>query len=387
MLKRLNLAAKMALVIGAVLSFILIVLIAVTVTMSGSAISDSISGELSSVSKENALQIQQIFNAAETISSNMQSYMEQAYELADSDPSQMTLPTQAEAIEMCKSGIYDKVLTPLNYDVEVFLRETARNNAEFNDDIAGVGVMFEPYAFQDNMRNFAFYVDEKSASQDVIPYGVHETYSRETYYKDAMEAKTAVVTDPYDHDGVTLVTYASPIMRNGQPQGVAMADINITNFSKVDSDNERYPSMYAAIYNSSAKIIYSSENMADIGKSLSDFMPNQSEFQMVLGKMAEGSAFQVETTREDGRKVTRFFTPIKAANETWWSQTAVDTSDMNEAVNKTGIWMIVLSLVALVAIILTVVVLLRNMLSPMKEIVSAAEEIAAGHLEVQLKAD
>ena len=40
------------------------------------------------------------------------------------------------------SEIYGNTLTSLNYDVEVFLRENARNTAKHNRDIAGVGVMF-----------------------------------------------------------------------------------------------------------------------------------------------------------------------------------------------------------------------------------------------------
>lgn len=266
MLKKLKLAPKLALVIGSVLSLVLVVLITITALMSKSAISTSTYSELAAISESNGMAIQQIFDAAETVATNIQNYMERAYKTAQTNPSQNVIPNDPAAIELCQSEIYGKTLTSLNYDVEVFLRETARNTAKFNEDIAGVGVMFEPYAFQENIRDYAFYVDENAADQDIVPFGAYETYSQEDYYKNALTTKTSCVSDPYEYNGATLVTFASPIVSGGSVQGVVMADINVANFNKVNSTNENYPSMYSTIYDDSGKIIYDSEDPADIGK-------------------------------------------------------------------------------------------------------------------------
>ncbi len=166
-----------------------------------------------------------------------------------------------------------------------------------------------------------------------------------------------------------------------------MADINVANFNKVNSTNENYPSMYSTIYDDSGKIIYDSEDPADIGKYIEEFTPNKSELSLLKSKMAQKQSFYVETTREDGRKVTRFFTPINAAGETWWSLTAVSSSDVNAAVKTTVLSMILLSAAALVLIIVTIFILLHRLLRPIKSIVSAAAEIADGHLDVQLVAE
>ena len=384
---KMKLAPKLALVIGSVLSLVLIVLISITAVMSKSAISASTYSELAAISETNGLEIQQIFDAAETVAVNIEYYMERAYKTVQADPSQNVKPTDPAAMELCKSEIYGNTLTSLNYDVEVFLRENARNTAKYNKDIAGVGVMFEPYAFQQDIRDYAFYVNEAAADQDIAPFGSYESYSQEDYYKNALTTKTSNVSDPYEYNGATLVTYASPILNNGKVQGVVMADINVANFSKVDSSNENYPSMYSTIYDDNGKIIYDSESLEDIGKYLADFTPNQSELSLMQTNMAKKQPFRVETTREDGRKVTRFFTPIKAAGETWWSLTAVNSSDVDAAVKTTVISMVLLSACALILIIAVIFLLLHRLLRPIKSIVSAAAEIADGNLNVQIAAE
>lgn len=387
MLNKMKLAPKLALVIGSVLSLVLIVLISITAVMSKSAISASTYSELAAISETNGLEIQQIFDAAETVAVNIEYYMERAYKTVQADSSQNVKPTDPAAMELCKSEIYGNTLTSLNYDVEVFLRENARNTAKYNKDIAGVGVMFEPYAFQQDIRDYAFYVNEAAADQDIAPFGSYESYSQEDYYKNALTTKTSNVSDPYEYNGATLVTYASPILNNGKVQGVVMADINVANFSKVDSSNENYPSMYSTIYDDNGKIIYDSESLEDIGKYLADFTPNQSELSLMQTNMAKKQPFRVETTREDGRKVTRFFTPIKAAGETWWSLTAVNSSDVDAAVKTTVISMVLLSACALILIIAVIFLLLHRLLRPIKSIVSAAAEIADGNLNVQIAAE
>ncbi|MCD8000726.1 MAG: methyl-accepting chemotaxis protein [Clostridiales bacterium] len=385
MLKKMKLAQKLAVVIGTVLTVIFVILIAITVTLSRNAVAGAVHGELEAISLSNSKQIQQVFDTADYTVTDMQSYLEQSYRTADEDPSLMVRPVSPEAVDLCKSGIYNVVLTPLNYDIEVYLRETARNIVRYNDDIAGVGVMFEPWKFQNNMRDYAFYLDEDHANDKIVPFGRYESYSHETYYKEAADTKAPVITEPSDYNGVTLISYSKPILNNDEFLGIVVVDINVTNFDKVDSSNDSYPSMYSTIYNSDGKIVYDSEDIADIGKSLSDFTPVQSELTDVMDKMKQGSNFWIETTREDGRKVTRFFTPIQAAGETWWSLTAVDTKEINAAVVSTAVWMSLISAAALVVIIATIIFVLHKMLNPMKDLIGAAKEIASGHLDVRLQ--
>lgn len=385
MLNKMKLAQKLSLIIGSILTVILIVLIGTAILLSRSAITATTYEALETTSRLNAQQIQNIFDEAESVAQNMEKYVEQAYQSGSSDPSWLQVPTDPAAMDLCRSSIYDKVLTPINYDIEVYLRETARTSAAYNENLAGVGVMFEPHKFQEDIEDYAFYISEENSSQDIVPFGAYNTYANEAYYSMAAAQKQAVVTEPYDYEGETLVTYASPILYNNELQGVVMADIRVSHFDKVDIKSEAYPSMYATIYNEAEMIIYDSEDSGDIGKLLSDFTPRADDLSRIRSKMAEGKAFYLETTREDGRKVTRFFTPIQVGSQTWWSLTAIHTRDIDAKVTSTMLWMALLSVVALLVIILTIIQVLKRVLSPVQGVVQAAESIAHGNLDVQLE--
>ena len=145
MLKKLKLAPKLALTIGSVLTVILVILIAITISLSKAAISTATYGELMAISKHNSMQIQSILDEAETVVADMQSYLQRAYDSAKTaDKAQVTVPTDPAAIALCQSQIYNAVLNPITYDIELYLRETARTGAISSQDIV---VMFEPYKF------------------------------------------------------------------------------------------------------------------------------------------------------------------------------------------------------------------------------------------------
>lgn len=384
-MKKFNLATKMAVIIGTILTVIFVMLISITVLSSKTAISNSISGELNAISKSNGLQIQQIFESVCTITNDIQTYLERAYRAAKEDPSQSAVPVGPEARTLCKSVIYPDVLTPFGHNVEQYMVETAKNAAASNNDIVGVGVMFEPYKFEPTIQSYAFYIDQSSVSAKVEPFGDYATYSKEVYYKDAASQNATVVTDPFQYNGRTILTVGSPIISNGELKGIAMGDVAVENFDKVDATSSRYPSMFATIVDDKGLIIYDSESSANVGVYLNTYFKNQEDYSHVESMMKQGASFQQEIVRSDNNeKITMFYNPVTAGSETWWSLTAVDTADMNEAVSKTVFWLIVLSVLALILIIATTLVVLQRMMRPMKDVVKAAESIANGNLEVHV---
>lgn len=383
--RKMKLASKMAIIIGAILTAIFVVLILVTVMLSKKAISQSTFGELNALSKSNATQIQQIFDSANSVAKDMESYLEKSYSLSVTNPEQMVMPTEQEAINMCKSVIYGKTLSPLGYSVEVYITESARNMVLNNSDIVGVGAMFEPYKFAKDIKDYAFYVSQGNVSEPVAPFGAYETYSKEVYYQKAANGNETVVTDPYTFEGITMVTVASPIFSKNELQGIVMADINIDNFSRIDAHSDRYPTMFATIVDNNGKIIFDSESKENTGSGLEAFFANQDEYSRVMSKFGQAEAFNDEIVRSDtGKKITMFFNPVSAGSSTWWSLSAVDSSDVNSAVVQTTIWMVVLAVISLMLIIITTIWVLKKTLRPLHDVVTAAQSISNGELDIEI---
>lgn len=245
--------------------------------------------------------------------------------------------------------------------------------------------MFEPYKFSAGIKDYAFYVSQSKASEKITSFGAYDTYSKEIYYQEAAKNKTTNVTDPYLYEGMTVVSVSSPILSQNELQGVIIADINIDNFGKIDANSDRYTSMFATIVDGAGQIIYGSESAENSGESLNAFFANPDEYSRVLASFGQGAAFRDDIVRSDtGNKITMFFNPVVAGSETWWSLTAVDTADVNEAVVQTTIWLLILAATALIVIILTTLIVLREMLRPLQDVVTAAEAIANGHLDVAI---
>lgn len=387
MLRKMKLSQKLALIIGSVLIVVFAVLIYVSASLSGTVIKSSIYDELDTKSELNAVQIKQIFDGAGTAAAVMQTYLQKSYKIADEDPKQMEIPGDPEKAELYKSVIYNRTLSPLNHAAEQFITEQARSTAANNENIEGIGAMFEPYEYQADMKSYAFFVDKTNMDGKLNPYGEYEEYSKGDYYRTAAESGKSVVTDPYEYEGDTLVSYAIPIIYNNKLRGIVMSDINIVNFNRVEASSDRYNSMYAVIYNSAGKVVFDSVHIDDVGKNISEIIVDKSELSELQTRISGGKVFNINVNREDGQSYVQFFHPIEVGSETWWSVTSVKESDVNKAVIQTSLWLIAICAVSLLLLIVVMVIVLRKMLSPMQHVVKAAESISRGELNVEINYD
>lgn len=383
MLKKMRLASKLALIIGLILTMIFCILIGISAILSGKAISQSVSGELSAISKANGNQIQSIFDAAGTVAMDMENYMAKAYKRAEEEPEVNVISSEPKIYNLFRSSIYNQPLSQLNYNCEEYLIESARNAVASNDDITGVGAMFEPYKFAAYIKEYSVYVDT-SIIDKPEPFDDYAVYSQEVYYQDAINARKAVVTEPYDYNGIMMVSYAAPIIYEDDVKGVVTADVSIANFNKVQSNNDRYKSMYSKIYDESGITIYDSGDTSSLGKNLKEFCSKEKEYNEIQTRMGQGEAFEIEISHKSGRKVTCFFNPIKAGDEVWWSLTAVSSSEINRSVVQTVILLVVTAVIALLTIVFLVILILRRVLRPLGIMVEAAKGISDGNLNVNL---
>ena len=85
MFNKLKLSAKLATAIGGILTVIFAILILVTTSAAKKAISNTTFGQLTVLSRSNAIEIQNIFDAAKTVSVDMGNYYERMYNANISD--------------------------------------------------------------------------------------------------------------------------------------------------------------------------------------------------------------------------------------------------------------------------------------------------------------
>ena len=388
-MKNLKLAAKTSIGVAVVLILSLSVLICTSVVTASSELTKTINSEFTGIATENGIMVQNILDNAASTAKDLQSYLENSYAEYDQLLATQEVDENGNKIpfDTKKSEVYSVHLLESNKEVESYILNSIWSAVGNDDDIVGVGTFFEPYEFDPSIRDYTIYVGNENASNRTAQsYGAYEDYSKNDYYSEAANTQKNVFTKLYQDQGVTMITAAFPIVYQNQTKGVIVVDINVDNFKKLRSTDSKYPTMFSTIYSSDSTIVYDSESSDQIGQKFSDLI-GETQYSKIRQQMAAGTEFSTLIKKSDGSQVSCFFYPIEAQGQTWWSSTALETSDLNKAVVKLAWLMIGMSIFAVAVILVFVVFFLRKMMRPIDGVVSAAKKIAQGDLAVHLEVD
>lgn len=380
-----RLSSEIARVVSSILAVIFIVMIGTAIILSGRAITAAIDGEFQEAAKSADAMVENILVSAESATDSISEYLLKAYRYSKEGRHNMSGETQSGSAKYT-SSIYHTEITEMSSDVEKYITEVIRQTSKNNVDIIGMAAFFEPYAFDDNIKDYAFYVLGTESDKDIEPYGLYDSYSKEEYYSKAASSLQPAFTDPYKDQGVMMVTYSVPIVYENKLMGVITADINVTNFAKVFSASEAYPSKYITVLNDNETVVYDSESQDNVGAVLSDFIAPK-YLNQIHEKMKGDIPFTIEIKRADGVKETCYYSPIINGNIKWWVLTALNSSDKNEAVTITFLILFVMMIAALVLVTWIVFYFLRKMLKPIDYVVTAAQSISEGNLDIDIKTE
>ncbi len=267
--------------------------------------------------------------------------------------------------------------------LENYIKTEAQLVVSESESIIGMGVFFEPYAFDKLIKNYALYLDEKtSQSGEVAVYT--DDYETAEYYTGALKSGKTYVTDPFMFGDIAMITVAKPIHKDGEIIGVACMDLSMSAFGNINIEDEDYPSMFASIISNRPLIVYDSLRDDVAGSPLSAFFPNPEDQTLVEQQLAYGKEFHVETKDENGQSITRFFSPMEFEGTTWWAQTALSTRDMTKSVIRLAVILIAGSLVALALIVGFIFFKLKKELEPITRLSEAAKKVEAGDFDLQI---
>lgn len=387
-----KLAVQIAVSAVTMLTAVFLILIAITISSTKSAITTAITGEFSAYSKNCGEQVQSIVDSAVSVLQSMNSYLQKAYQYSKEGKRNLLGQEygSGQNVQIIResgfftSAVYGTAWSEISSDVEKHLIELSRNEVLNNPDVTGIGFFFEPYQFDSEVESYSVYIDSSNVNRDEIqPYGTYAEYAKTDYYQNALSEKKMTWTSPYEYEGVQLVTISQPIVYENQVMGVVIVDINIDNFERASIQDEDYPTMYTSIINDEPTCIFDSEG--DAGAYWLDFMSLEKERAEFSEGSAKGVAFHTEML--DGNTTENcFYYPIHVGDSLWWAITALDKSDLNSAVTKSTIMLVLITVLSLAVIVVFLISLLKKKLQPIQEIVLAAENIANGHLDITIAA-
>ncbi|ADL05121.1 methyl-accepting chemotaxis protein [Lacrimispora saccharolytica] len=375
--KNLRLAAKTSITTGIILVASLTLLITISAIQASKAVSKAINGEFTGISAQNGLMVQAVINDASGTAKNLQDYLNRVYN--DSQAAGDWKGTERH------SKIYNMQLKEVNYAIENYILNSAWSTVGNNADICGIGAFFEPDKFDPAVKDYSLYVDKEGAKNKTAQsLGAYSQYSSQDYYRVAKETKASYITNPYTYNGIMMSTIAFPIMKGDEVIGVILADINVSNFSKIKTSDSKYPTMYVDIFTEGNMIAFDSRSADNIGKNLEEIIP-ASEYGKITALQQAKTEFHIDTKRSDGTMESRHYYPITCGSQTWWASSCLDKKDLTKDVTGIVALMILLAALALVFINVVIMIFLKKTLRPMEGVVAAAASISSGDLDIRME--
>lgn len=382
-LQDLKLAKKIAVILTLLLTLVFTILLVIVIYSTQSVIGTAMDGEFNAMTEDGKHRIQSIIEVVTTAGISVENYMQKAYDTI-SEEGQETAGNEKKYY----SSIYDIPITEASKQIEQYLLEICRTTAATNQDIAGMGIGFEQNAFDPYVSDYGFYIGEEEAknNEGVMVYPDYGSYSQELLYSMTVQAGDMIFTEPYEYEGKMLVSFGIPFFYENELKGVIDVDINVSNFNKIFTPSDNYPTMSMAVYNNLEMIVYDSNSEENTGKSMEEFYSAKG-LQALRSKMEQGKAFHIKTSNQNGAKVMNYFTPITVGSTQWWLSMVLKTSDMNKAVVRITLLFVLILIAALLLIVFILTRTLHRTLKPIGDVVEAARGISEGELEVHILAD
>ena len=268
-------------------------------------------------------------------------------------------------------------------DMEAFMSDVVKNTV----DIRTYFMRLAPGVTADDGKAGFFYTRRnlsdsfaKEASTDVSKYDPTDTEHVGWFYQPKEEGK-AIWLKPYFNKNVNIymISYVAPLYKDGHFIGVAGMDVD---FNAVIDDISRispYKSSVTSLLSSKGEVYYSPQYSP--GTLISDYSP---DLQAVVDDMRFSISDNLKQTYSytfNGKEKTLSF---KFLQNGMVLTLTTDTEEINEPQRMLlqGIVLITVSLAFLAALITYLVS--HRITGPLKQLTYAADELAAGNLDVEL---
>jgi methyl-accepting chemotaxis protein len=314
------------------------------------------------------------FSEAESVAKSYAYYYD-----SDMQSNQMLATTMATTMENYDAGNRNEVNSIL------------KSLLEKNQGLLGTYVAYESNAFDgkdpdyvnnqghDSTGRFIPYWSRIGGSVALDPLAGYET---DDYYQLPKSLKQDVILEPFMYDGVMMVSYVSPIIKDGNFVGISGVDVSLDYIDDEVSKVGIFDTGYAFMV-SNAGLFMSHPTEKDwVGsKTLADL--NDPEIDKMAEDVENGISGHIEVTDPTtGKDVVMVYNPVETADFAF--VLTVPKEEMLAGAMELRNQLIVISIIAIIAMAIIAYMIARSITKPIKEIVIDFENISNDALEGKL---
>lgn len=257
--------------------------------------------------------------------------------------------------------------------------------------VVGAYVGFEPNAFDgrddqfvnaaghDSTGRFIPYWNTLGGSLVLDPLADYETSD---YYQLPMKLKETVVLEPFVYDGVLMVSYVAPVIRDGNFIGISGMDVSLNEIDEEVGQISIYDTGYAFMTSKSGVFLSHPTNKDWIGtKSITDI--NAPGYDKMAQDISAGKAGTIASVDPvTGKEVNLFYEPIPSSE--FALVLSVPEDEMLAGVTALRNNLIIISIVAIVFMAFVSYLIARSITNPINKIVEDFNEISNGAVDGKL---
>ncbi|WP_370574984.1 methyl-accepting chemotaxis protein [Methanomethylovorans sp.] len=262
--------------------------------------------------------------------------------------------------------------------------------------VVGAYVGFEPNAFDgrddqfvnaaghDSTGRFIPYWNTLGGSLVLDPLADYETSE---YYQLPRKLKETVVLEPFVYDGVLMVSYVAPIIKDGNAIGISGMDVSLNEIDEEVGKISIYDTGYAFMTSKSGVFLSHPTNKDWIGtKSITDVdTPGYGKMAQDISAGKAGTITSIDPMT--GKQVSLFYEPIPSS--AFALVLSVPEEEMLAGVTALRNNLIIISVVAIVFMAAVAYLIARSINKPINKIVTDFKKISDGAVggKLDLRAD
>lgn len=275
-------------------------------------------------------------------------------------------------------------MVEMNYQTEQMAEyeKILGNMIQDNDIVLGSGLWFEPYTYDANKKYVGPYV-HKDGSNVVTTYDYSNAeydYFTQKYYTMCKAATEAQFTDPYYDEtaGTIMSSCACPIIVNGQYLGCVTVDIELTSIiDLINSVKVGETGSAMLVTNSGVYLAGIDEEKIKTSQNITEDENNSlAEAGKEIVSNEKGS-----TTYEKDGAISLYYATLKSTG--WKLIIQMPQEELNGPMNRLMFTMVVISLIAIVASVIAVMIQVSSIAKSIGRVQLFAGSLANGDFTIE----
>lgn len=289
------------------------------------------------------------------------------------------LDSKLQIVRSTAATISDMVSTTYTYTTLEQYEKTLKKIVSENDMVLGSGIWFAPYAYDKTQKYVGPYI-YKNGNEIVTTYDYsneeYDYFNQEYYTISETSDGQAIITDPYydETSGLIMSTCTMPIYDDSTYIGCISVDIEISTLQNLIDEITIGETGKAMMITESGTLlggvedekIHSSENIQNLG----------GEFDTFGKKVMDDEKGDAIYKDHEGIKQSAYFQELEAAK--WTVIVQMSQSELHEPVINLVVFMIIISVFALILCIVIVLVQVQNISKAITKVSGFAKSIADG---------